>query len=198
MIRIGITGGIGCGKSRVADLLRSEGVPVFDCDAEARNIVLSPAMSENLQLVTGKNFFKAGTLQKELLAEYLFASEENAEKVNSLIHPEVHRIYDGWCQKQESSGCKACAVESAILIEAGMRAGVDCLIVVDAPLQLRVERVMARDNVSKDKVMARINSQMSQSDKVRLADYVIPNDADEASLAMKTDAVLRLIMKTCK
>lgn len=195
MIRIGITGGIGSGKSRVADLLRSGGVPVFDCDAEARGVVASPAMAERLLSVTGKNFFNGENLQKEVLAEYLFASGENAAKINSLIHPEVRRLYDDWCHRQEQTGCEVCAVESAILIEAGMRDGVDCLIVVDAPLQLRVERVMARDNTSRDKVLARINSQMPQSDKVGMADYVIVNDGDEKSLAGKTEAVLQAVMK---
>ena len=195
MIRIGITGGIGCGKSCVAELLRSRNIPVFDCDAEARAITSSPEMAGRLLAATGVNFFSSGVLQKDRMAGYLFASDENAEKINSLIHPEVRRIYAAWCEEQRRAECKVCAVESAILVEAGMLDDVDFLLVVDAPLQLRLERVAARDHTSDDKVMARIKSQMAQEDKIRMADYVIINDGDYASLIEKTDAMMRTVLK---
>ena len=195
MIRVGITGGIGSGKSCVSDLFRLHGVPVFDCDSEARAVVSSPEMADRLRQVTGMDFFVSGVLQKDVMAEYLFASDANARKINSLIHPEVRRIYREWCDNERRNGSRMCAVESAILIESGMRDDVDCLLVVDAPLKLRMERVVARDHTSKEKVMARIEAQMSQYDKISAADYVIVNDGDYASLAEKTDMVIETLWK---
>lgn len=195
MIRVGITGGIGTGKSCVADIFRSHGIPVFDCDSEARAITSSPEMAVRLKEATGVDFFVSGTLQKDVMASYLFDSESNAEKINSLIHPEVRIIFKEWCIRQQQNGCRVCAVESAILVEAGMRDNVDVLVVVDAPLELRLERVVARDRTSADKVMSRISAQMPQSEKVAMADFVIVNDGDSASLVEKTEELLQSLLK---
>lgn len=190
MIRIGITGGIGCGKSLFASMLKDRGVPVYDCDSDARRLMASESCREALKSATGVDFYANGALDRNQMTDYLFSSPENAAKVNSVVHPLVRQAFREWNEALSVSGFEVCAVESAILLEAGMRDDVDVIVVVDAPDDIRIARVMLRDSVSKEKVVERMNAQMPQAEKLKYADYTVCNDGDVMKLAAETDAVL--------
>ncbi|MBR4302381.1 MAG: dephospho-CoA kinase [Bacteroidaceae bacterium] len=175
MVRIGLTGGIGCGKSYVAKLLNKRGVPVYDSDTEAKQLSnTSKNIRDGLISLTGiENLYADGVLNRRLLAEFLFASKENARNVEKIIHPAVKADFARWAENQNALFC---VIESAILIESGFTDTVDCVVVVDAPLDLRISRCVERDSTTKEKVLERISAQMSQEEKCRIADFVIFND----------------------
>ncbi|MBO5811980.1 MAG: dephospho-CoA kinase [Bacteroidaceae bacterium] len=175
MVRIGLTGGIGCGKSYVAKLLNKRGVPVYDSDTEAKQLSnTSKNIRDGLMSLTGiENLYADGMLNRRLLAEFLFASKENARNVEKIIHPAVKADFARWAENQNALFC---VIESAILIESGFTDTVDCVVVVDAPLDLRISRCVERDSTTKEKVLERISAQMSQEEKCRIADFVIFND----------------------
>lgn len=193
MLRIGITGGIGCGKSVVASMLSGCGIPVFDCDSEARVVMSDPSIRSDLSAATGIDFYPDGTLDKKMMSDFIFADGANAAIVNSVVHPAVRKRYREWCGVQLSNGLEICAVESAILLEAGMRDDVDILLVVDAPESIRMERVARRDSTTAERVEERMRAQMPQCVKVASADYVITNDGDMAKLKESTEEFLNSI-----
>ena len=175
MVRIGLTGGIGCGKSYVAKLLNKRGVPVYDSDTEAKQLSnTSKNIRDGLMSLTGiENLYADGVLNRRLLAEFLFASKENARNVEKIIHPAVKADFARWAENQNALFC---VIESASRLESGFTDTVDCVVVVDAPLDLRISRCVERDSTTKEKVLERISAQMSQEEKCRIADFVIFND----------------------
>ncbi len=195
MIRIGLTGGIGSGKSCVADILRSKGIPVFDCDKVAKELMLTDVVRQQLRNATGIDFFPQNVLDKSMLASFVFSSAENAASVNDVVHPLVRNSFRDWCLQMCDSGMDICAVESAILLESGMRNDVDYVVVVDAPQELRLRRVVERDHLLPGDVESRMRAQMHQEDKVKLADYVILNDGDKERLRTLTCQVLEAVRK---
>lgn len=178
MIKIGITGGIGSGKSVVASLLEKDfGVPVYDSDSRAKALMLTDtSIREGLVALLGDQAYLPEGLNKPLLAKYLFASDENARRINAIVHPAVKRDFVSWSEEYRCQGCKAVAVESAILFESGMDLLVDMVIMVHAPLEVRITRTMKRDSASREQVEARIQAQMDDSEKYRMAQMVVEND----------------------
>ncbi len=175
MIRIGITGGIGSGKSVVARTLAVMGVPVYVSDDEAKRLTASDAcIRDGLVRLVGDDLYSGGVMRKELLAAYLFSSPENAARVNSIIHPVVKGDFLRWAERNANSDIVG--IESAILIESGFTDVVDRVVMVYAPLDVRVERAMSRDNAPREKVMSRVKAQMDDELKLCKADYVIVND----------------------
>ena len=174
---IGITGGIGSGKSYVSQWLASRfRIPVYDCDREAKRLMLKPAMRSALtQLVGAEAYQPDGQLNKPFLAAYLFASPDHAAAVNAIVHPAVKRDFLRWAQRHRG----LVAVESAILVEAGFTEVVDKVIVVEAPLPLRLQRVMERDGATEQQVRARIARQITDDERRRCADLVIVNDGSD-------------------
>lgn len=170
---IGITGGIGSGKSYVADILRHDfGIPVYDCDAEAKRLTASDHdIRRQLTELVGDDVFRGEHLVRQRLADFLFSSEENARKVNSIIHPAVLRDFCQWAGKQSAP---VVAMESAILFESGFNTKVDKVLFVDAPEEVRLERAMLRDAASKEQIRARMTMQQPENNKCR-ADFVIDN-----------------------
>lgn len=191
MLKIGLTGGIGSGKSRVASLFEENGIPVFDCDSQARHLMLNdPSVKENLVEATGIDFYYNGSIDKERLAAFLFASQENAAIVNGVIHPKVLAVFDEWCDVQESNGVWACAVESAILFESGLKTHVGFVVVVDAPDKIRLRRAMLRDGTTRDRIVERMSAQMPRKTLLAQADAVIDNSGDERQLETETCKLL--------
>ncbi len=195
--RLGITGGIGSGKSGVAGLLRVMGIPVYDCDSEARRLMNSSAsIRQGLIALVGPevyinrstgvqecrsadNSMSTGspTLNRRLLADYMFGHPERIAAVNALVHPAVREDFRQWTRRHASQ--PLVALESAILFEAGMKDDVDAVVLVYTPIDERVQRTMARDGITEQAVRARLASQMTDEAKLPLADYVIHNaDAD--------------------
>ncbi|MBO4613427.1 MAG: dephospho-CoA kinase [Bacteroidaceae bacterium] len=175
MVRLGITGGIGSGKSYVCRMLEQEfDVPVYNCDINARIITYTDY--EVMQQLTGLLpglYDKDGELDKSMLAHYLFASEENAAKVNAIVHPAVKRDFRKWVELR--SDRKLLVVESAILYESHFDTEVDSVLFVDAPLEVRIQRVQERDGLSEEEIRRRIALQ--QTEQARgLADFCLVND----------------------
>lgn len=191
MVRIGLTGGIGCGKSYVARLLEKRGIPVYDSDSEAKRLSDSSVDIRNrLIVLTGVgNLYADGMLNRKLLAEYLFESKENARAVENIIHPVVKADFINWAANQTAS---ISAIESAILFESGFTDVVDYIVVVDAPMELRIDRCVNRDSTTKERVLERMAAQMSQEEKCALADFVIFND-NVSDLEQQIDNMLKLL-----
>ena len=131
MIKLGITGGIGCGKSYVAHLLQERGIPVYDTDREAKRLMVShPVIRRKLTELLGEAVYEGDVLNKPLLAGYLFACKDNAERVNSVVHPCVYDDFLRWTKMHECSGKETVAMESAILFESGFDRAVDRVLMV--------------------------------------------------------------------
>lgn len=177
MIKLGITGGIGSGKSFVSRCLK-EGfsVQVYDTDREAKRLMLEhEGIRADLIALLGEEVYTAAGLNKPLLAAYIFSSPENAQKVNAIVHPRVKEDFRNWAFRQEQAGCQLVGVESAILFESGFDREVDKTLTVSAPLELRITRVMERDRVGREQVLERMTAQISDEERNRLSDFSVEN-----------------------
>ena len=192
-----MTGGIGCGKSYVSAKMQLRGIPVYDSDSRAKLLTATdPAIKEALTNLVGPTLYcpcGCGVMQKEVLAKFIFGNPENMAKVNAIIHPRVKEDFRQWASARD--GKDFCILESAILFESGFDRDVDFTVCVDAPLPLRIKRCVKRDNTTEQAVVARINSQMDQEEKCRLADFVIVND-DVLALEPQIDALIEKCKKT--
>lgn len=181
MTKYAITGGIGSGKSYVCQILRRYGIEVYDCDAAAKRLMRTDReLQRRLSDAVGREVFPDGKLDKAVLAEFLLASEENNRTINSIVHPAVAEDFI-------KSGMQW--MECAILFEAGFQQYVDRVVCVSAPLEVRLQRVMQRDGISKEKAMEWIDRQMSQEEKQRCSDYIVTNDG-EASLEKQLEKII--------
>lgn len=176
-IKIGITGGIGSGKSVVSRLLEIMGVPVYISDSEAKRLTQTDrTIREGLTGLLGEEVYAGGVLNKPLLASYLFGSPEHARQVNGIIHPRVKEDFRIWARRHADS--RIVGIESAILIEAGFASEVDKIVLVYAPEEVRIRRAVARDASPREAIQRRIASQMSDEKKREQADFVIVNDGE--------------------
>lgn len=173
MYKVGITGGIGSGKSTVCRMLVERGVALYDADSRAKELMsTSEALRKALIENFGAETFTAEGLNRAYLAERVFNDKEQLRLLNSLVHPAVIADFEAWADEQEGHYV---LFESAILFEAGLESRVDAVVAVMAPESLRVERVMARDGHSAEQVMARIKNQMSDDERSDRAKYSIVN-----------------------
>lgn len=172
---LGVTGGIGSGKSVVSHLLRLMGVPVYDCDREAKRLMgESVVIREALVGAVGTEVYDAsGQLDRAYLASYMFGNPERVSLVNGIVHPVVRADFRAWAQQ---SGKAVVAVESAILFEAKMDADVDAVCLVHAPEATRVRRAILRDGSNEKAVRSRMQSQLSEQEYMERADVIIHND----------------------
>lgn len=174
-IKIGITGGIGSGKSTVSQILEIMGIPIYNSDTEAKRLIhTDPTIQQALCKLTGNTLFQNGELNRTLLAAYMFGKPTHIHKVNQIIHPNVKKDFQQWESRFPTD--KIIGIESAILLEAGFKKEVDIVVMVYAPIELRIERTIKRDHSTKEKVMERINSQMNDEIKSEQSDFIIQND----------------------
>lgn len=167
-MKIGITGGIGSGKSYVCKRLAYHGIEVYDCDASAKRLIrTSPTIQQNLTALIGPNTYINGELNKAIVTQYLLQNESHAKAIDAIVHPDVFRDF-------EESGMTW--MESAILYESGIYRLVDKVIVVTAPLEVRIQRVMQRDHITREKVLQWMQRQWQQEEVRQRADYEIVND----------------------
>ena len=193
MTSIAITGGIGSGKSYVSVLLQAAGIPVYNTDNEAKRLMLSDeGIRQDLIALLGEGVYTDGTLNKPMLASYLFAGPENAARINAIVHPRVKADFRRWMEEQE--GQEIVGLECAILFEAGFEDAVDAVVTVYAPESLRVERAMKRDGATEAQIRARIAAQMDEEEKCRLSDYIIYNDGS-ISLENQLSALVAQLKK---
>jgi dephospho-CoA kinase len=178
MIKVGITGGIGSGKTTVCEVFERLGVPVYYADKQAKYLMETDKnLREAIRQLFGDEAFDAeNNLNRAFIAGIVFKDEEKLLALNALVHPAVKADYDSWnailARKEYPYSLK----EAALLVESGSYKDLDKLIVVSAPLEDRIKRVMARDNITAEQVKARIDAQLPESEKVKLADYVIDNN----------------------
>lgn len=171
---IGLTGGIGSGKSTVAKILMAMGYPVYFSDDRAKEIVQSDLqLQKGLSELLGPELFKNGQLDRAFMANKIFSDERLRNSVNELIHPKVRADFESWLNKQQSS---LVFNEAAILFETGSYKRMDKNILVVAPEKIRLERVLKRDKVNKEEVLARMQKQWSDEQKIPLADFILYND----------------------
>ena len=177
MLKIGLTGGIGSGKSTVAKIFETLGIPVYYADAEAKRLMNS---SESLKQAIQQNFGEASyeneQLNRKYLADIVFNNREKLELLNALIHPVTISDAEQWMQRQSAPYC---IKEAALLFESGASENLDFIIGVYAPRALRIKRVMKRDNLAPDEILKRINRQVNEEMKMKLCDFVITNDEQE-------------------
>jgi dephospho-CoA kinase len=180
MIKVGLTGGIGSGKSVVAKVFEVLGIPVYYADDAAKKLMNTNA---DLKAAIIKNFGEAsyvnGELDRKYMASAVFNDKEKLELLNSLTHPVTIRDAEEWSQKQTSPYI---IKEAALLFESGANKNLDYVIGIEAPLPLRIKRVMARDGISEQEIMKRINRQMNEEEKLKRCDFVIINNEEELVL----------------
>ena len=186
MIRIGITGGIGSGKTYVCRLLQRRGIPVYHCDDEAKRLMVeSPVIRQQLTQLIGDDIYINNELNKPRIASYLFgevthsindAHLAHVTQVNAIVHPVVRQDFLRWTEQQESP---IVAQECALLFESGFQDTVDVIVEVYAPHDLRLQRAVQRDQATAEQIQARMAQQMDEDEKRSRADYVILNDGTD-------------------
>ena len=180
MLRIGLTGGIGSGKSTVAKIFNVLGIPVYDADAASKRLMNEDKeIKEKLLREFGEGTYLNGILDRKFLSEAVFKNGEKLALLNSIVHPPTIRHAAEWMENQKAPYV---IKEAALIFESGSNKDLDYVIGVDAPLNLRIQRTMARDNVSVEKVQARINNQMNEEEKMNLCDFIIKNDEKHSVL----------------
>lgn len=180
-VKLAITGSIGSGKSVVSRMMNVLGVPVYDCDINAKRLMTDDEfiVSELKRMFGDECYEDDGTLNRQYIASRIFTDKENIKRVNSLVHPVVKRDFEEWAEKQESS---VVAVETAILYESGMIEAVDKVLVVWADRETAISRTIQRSGMNRIQVENRMNNQMSVDDLLLMSDYSLYNDGDEPLL----------------
>lgn len=179
---VGITGGIGSGKSTVCKVFEGLGVPVFKADDVARSISdRNPSVIEKIKLQFGNDMYADGKLNRPKMAALVFTDKDALAKLNSIIHPAVRQEFSEWKDKKATTSYLL--YEAAILFESGAALLTDKKILVTAPLETRIQRVMQRDGVSHEEVESRIKNQWTDEQKIALSDYVLKNDENEPLVA---------------
>jgi dephospho-CoA kinase len=181
MLKIGLTGGIGSGKSYVAEVFRHLAVPVFNSDDEARRIQeTDQEVLKQIRDAFGDVFLADGKLDRKKVASIVFSDAQKLQQLNAIVHPAVGRAFDAFCAQHRSK--PYVLKEAAIIFEAGIDEHLDSTILVTSKEKTRIERVMKRDSVSESEVRTRISKQWSDEDKKQRADYLIDNDGEKAIL----------------
>ncbi len=187
MTIIGITGGIGSGKSIISKLLRTMEYPVYDSDSEAKKLMHSdPQVTHELRQAFGDTIFTDGHLDTQCLARKVFADTAQLHLLNSIVHPAVKRHFHLWTDRQ----CRPIVfLESAILFESGFDGETDKVILVTAPLEERIARVMHRDRCNRDQVVQRMAQQWTEERKAQKSDFIIVNDGVHA-IIKQTETII--------
>jgi dephospho-CoA kinase len=185
---IGLTGGIGTGKTMVAEYFKSLGIPVYIADEEARQLMTSDNIINALSNEFGKEILENGFLNREKLAQLVFNNPKKLQKLNSIVHPEVKKHFDNWVEKHKIY--PFIVKEAAILFESGSYKYCDTIITVTAPLETRLQRVMKRDKTDIESVLKRIENQWTDEQRIAKSNYVIHNLSVE-STKKQVDEILK-------
>ena len=186
-LKVGITGGIGSGKTTVCKVIEALGYPVYYADLEARKIIETDSdVILAISNLFGNDIYSSGKLDRQRLASLVFNNKELLAKLNAIVHPAVARHFQVWANSSSSS---IIFKEAAILFESGLNKLLDKTILVVAPEQVRLQRVIDRDKISVDNVKSRMANQATQDELIKLADYLINNDGKE----LVTPQLIRII-----
>jgi dephospho-CoA kinase len=177
MLKIGITGGIGSGKSTVAQLFKVLGIPVYSADDAAKRLMNEDeGLVKQVKLLFGETAYTNGQLNRKYIADIVFKNPAQLAQLNAIVHPVTLRDADEWMHKQTAPYS---IKEAAVLFESGAHEHLDYVIGVSAPAPLRMQRAMHRDNISREEVIARMNKQIDEIIKMRLCDFIIYNDEQQ-------------------
>lgn len=182
-VKIGITGGIGSGKTYICNLLRERGYEVYNCDDEAKRIMLEDEeiISQIKTLIGNDAYTPDGQLNKPVIANFIFSDKDNAAKVNSIVHPAVKKDFLHWAEDKPVA-----IMESAILFESGFDDVVDTTVLIWADARNRLKRAMTRDHATREQIEARMAAQISDDEARRKADYIFRhNNYDETENEMR-------------
>ena len=181
MYQVGVTGGIGSGKTQVCRVLETLGVPVYYADREAKKLMTGhPELKKSIEELLGREAFDGSELNRRYVGAKVFGDRKLLEKLNRLVHPVVRKDYRDWVVRQRD--VPYVVEEAAILFESGANRFLDKTVLVYAPDEIRIRRVMDRDGVSRENVRKRMMHQMDEEEKRGLADEVIVNDEREMLL----------------
>lgn len=170
---IGLTGGIGSGKTTLAKHFQSLGIPVYIADDAARKIIEEPSIQHQIQKVFGNSILSDDKIDRQKLANVVFSNPDKLNQLNAIVHPAVRKHFKDWLLSKRNYAFVI--KEAAILFESGTYQDCDKIITVTAPLESRIERVLSRDNTSKEALLKRINNQWTDEMRIAKSDYVIDN-----------------------
>lgn len=191
MLKIGITGGIGSGKSMVSEVFRLYDIPVYDADMQAKRLNdTSPEIRRKLIAHFGTHIYTDSTLNKSAFAAIIFNHPDKLKLANAIIHPHLLADFEEWAKKRCMQ--PMVAMDAAILFEAGFQPAFDKIVSVFAPQNMRIRRAVARDNTSQKTIEARMKNQMPEEDKIKQSDFVIVNDTRH-SLLQQVDETLKAL-----
>lgn len=190
---IGLTGGIGSGKSTVANYIASKGIPVYIADEEAKKIMERDDVKQKIQnLFTESILNSDNSLNRKKIAEFVFNNPDKLKELNAIVHPEVQLHFKNWLKEHKNH--PFIIKEVAILFETGGNKQCDKVILITAPEELRIERAMKRDNLTKKDILVRIKNQISDSKKKELSDFVVEN-INLNNTFLKIDEILKILAK---
>lgn len=196
MLRVGLTGGIGSGKSTVAKIFEVLGVPVYYADAAARRLMNEdPELKKNILSHFGNESYKDNELNRSYIASLVFNDKEKLELLNSLTHPSTIRDANQWMQQQATPYT---IKEAALIFESGSAEHLDYVIGVYTPAPLRIQRIMQRDNISREEVLHRMNRQIDEEIKMRLCDAVLINDEQQLLVPQVLELHEKLLVLSAK
>lgn len=187
---IGLTGGIGSGKTTIANHFKAAGIPVYIADDEARAIMQSSEIILAIKKTFGETVFENQSLNRHKLAEIVFNSPEKLKLLNSIIHPAVKKHFDNWILNYEN--LPFIIYEAAILFESGSYKNCDKIITVIAPIESRIQRVILRDNTTRENVLKRISAQWNDEQRIAKSDFVIEN-VDPDTTTSKVGKILKIL-----
>ncbi len=187
---IGLTGGIGSGKTMVAEYIKSLGIPVYIADDEARELMSANNVIDAITTAFGSEVVDNGTLNRDKLAQIVFNNPEKLQKLNSIVHPEVKKHFDTWVEKHKNS--PFVFKEAAILFESGSYKYCDVVITVTAPLETRLQRVIDRDKTDRESVLKRMQNQWTDEQRIAKSNYVIHNLSVDAT-KKQVNEILKLL-----
>lgn len=174
MLRIGLTGGMGSGKSTVAKIFETLGVPVYYADQAAKKLMHNhPGLQEQITRLFGPQAYANGILQKKVIADAMFKDPEKVQAMNRIVHPVTIQDAEQWMEQQHAPYALK---EAALIFESGSEKYLDAVIGVSAPLPLRIQRIQQRDGLSTEDILNRMKNQFNETEKMNRCDYIIYND----------------------
>ena len=193
MLKVGITGGIGSGKSTITSLFHDLGVPIYNSDERAKWLLSNDVdLMDQIKILFGQESYSNNKLNRAHIANIVFQDNDMLKQLNAIVHPLVKIDFENWLllQKKEPLVIK----EAAILIESGAYKELDVLIVVLADKKTRIKRVINRDNVSKEEVEKRIETQISDSERLKFANFSVDNNTDQSNLKMQVGELYKQLL----
>ena len=184
---IGLTGGIGSGKTTIANFFKEKGVPVYIADDEAKKVMQSIEIIDQIKIVFGETLFENNVLNRAKLAEIVFNNADKLAQLNAIVHPAVKKDFENWLQQHKND--QFVVYEAAILFESGRYKECDYIVTVTAPIEVRIERVIKRDNTTREQVLSRMEMQWNDEKRISLSNFVINN----SNLKIANEEVVKIL-----